>query len=152
MAAFSWWSCPQVRPFASHSITKAIQKPLVVLLIDSSDMWSITTSFVDVECVTEHASLFTDEWPSLKWLYHSICVLPIASSPKFNLVDCFNLRIANLETKFYVLCSTCSESLSKQQYNCYHLICVHSSTAFQQVSGFAVVKKIKHVHKVYLQL
>ena len=75
--------CLQVRPFASHSITKVTQYLLVVSCISRVLTWSMTISFQDVEGLLERASLSTDVRPSLKQLYHSfICVVPIASFPK----------------------------------------------------------------------
>ena len=44
--------------------------------------WSTSSSSRLVEGLPERASLSTDVWPYLNRLYHSICVMPMASSPK----------------------------------------------------------------------
>lgn len=49
----------------------------------SVHFWSIILPFQLVEGLQKHDSLSTNEWPCLKWLYHSyICMMPIALLPK----------------------------------------------------------------------
>jgi len=70
---------PVLIPTASTSYQTVTQRSCITKV----RTWSKSSSFRLVEGLPEQASLSTNVWPSLNWLYHSlICVMPMASSPK----------------------------------------------------------------------